>query len=102
VLRATSLGRFTEAANFSYQLVFELRHRLQLILGGVEDSVIRIPIAIGLPIFRCRCRRACGPNGTVGGSTSVAVCGGYRVTVVDVVVLEVVERGGSFDHFNLS
>jgi hypothetical protein len=46
--------------------VFELRHRLQLVLGRVVDGVIGIPLPVGLPILRRRRRgargsRQCGP-----------------------------------------
>jgi len=40
--------------------VFELRHRFQLVLGRVVDSVIGIPVSFGLPIFCVRCG---GPSG---------------------------------------
>ena len=39
--------------------VFELRHRLQLVLGRVVDGVIGIPISVGLPILRRSSLRPC-------------------------------------------
>src|ERR1700722_10109456 len=53
--------------------VFELRHRLQLILGRVVDGVIRIPVSVGLPVVRRRRRSARGRGGTIGGSARIAV-----------------------------
>lgn len=75
--------------------VLKLRHRLQLVFGGIIDCVVRIPIHVGAA--------SCGRRRRVSGAgRGCHRASELRAVEPGALVVATVERTGSSTHFSLS